>query len=134
MSKQSIHPTYYPEAPVTCSCGEKYTIGSTKESLRVDICRACHPFYSGNQKLIDTAGRVDRFREKMAQAKARQPKAVAQPVVAEPEAVVEVAPEVESVEEQPTELEAEPTEAPEAEAVADESTPEESADTGKEDQ
>lgn len=47
-------------------------MGSTRESIKVDICRECHPFYSGNQKLIDTAGRVDRFREKMAMAQKRQ--------------------------------------------------------------
>ncbi len=72
MSKPGIHPTYYPTATVTCSCGATYTIGATRESLKVDVCRECHPFYSGNQKLIDTAGRVDRFREKMAAAKAHK--------------------------------------------------------------
>jgi large subunit ribosomal protein L31 len=71
MPKTSIHPTHY-QTKITCSCGATYTIGGTKESLKVDICRECHPFYSGNQKLIDTAGRVDRFREKMAQAQARK--------------------------------------------------------------
>lgn len=72
MPKASIHPTYYPESKITCSCGATYTIGSTHKSLKVDICRECHPYYSGNQKFIDTAGRVDRFREKMATAQARQ--------------------------------------------------------------
>jgi large subunit ribosomal protein L31 len=67
--KANIHPNYNTQATVVCSCGANYTIGSTKDSLKVDICRECHPFYSGNQKLIDTAGRVDRFREKMAAAK-----------------------------------------------------------------
>lgn len=70
MPKAGIHPTYYKEATVTCSCGAVHTLGSTKDSLKVDICKECHPFYSGNQKLIDTAGRVDRFREKMAAAEA----------------------------------------------------------------
>lgn len=72
MPKTAIHPTYYPEAQVSCSCGAKYTMGSTKEAFKVDICRECHPFYTGNQKLIDTAGRVDRFREKIAAAEARR--------------------------------------------------------------
>ena len=72
MPKTGIHPEYYANATVTCSCGATHTIGSTRESMKVDICRECHPFYSGNQKLIDTAGRVDRFREKMAAAQARQ--------------------------------------------------------------
>lgn len=71
MPKAGIHPTYYPNATVTCSCGATHTIGSTKESLKVEICKECHPFYTGTQKLIDTAGRVDRFRERMAQAKPR---------------------------------------------------------------
>lgn len=72
MPKNGIHPTYFPEASVVCSCGATYTMGSTRESLKVDICRQCHPYYSGNQKFIDTAGRVDRFREKIATAKSRQ--------------------------------------------------------------
>jgi len=72
MPKPNIHPTYYPNAQVSCSCGASYTMGSTKETLKVDICRECHPFYTGNQKLIDTAGRVDRFREKLAQAESRK--------------------------------------------------------------
>ena len=69
MPKAGIHPTYYPTSKVTCSCGASYDMGSTKDSLKLDICRTCHPFYTGNQKLIDTAGRVDRFREKMLKAK-----------------------------------------------------------------
>lgn len=69
MPKAGIHPTYYPQAKVTCSCGAAYEIGATVESLKLDICRTCHPFYTGNQKLIDTAGRVDRFKAKMAAAK-----------------------------------------------------------------
>ncbi len=72
MPKTDIHPTYYPTATITCSCGAVHTIGSTRESLKVDICKECHPFYSGTQKLIDTAGRVDRFREKMAAAQTRK--------------------------------------------------------------
>jgi large subunit ribosomal protein L31 len=72
MPKNGIHPTYFPQASVVCSCGATYAIGSTRENLKVEICRQCHPYYSGNQKFIDTAGRVDRFREKMATAKSRQ--------------------------------------------------------------
>jgi large subunit ribosomal protein L31 len=84
MPKTNIHPQYFPEATVTCTCGSTYVIGSTKDSLRVDICSNCHPFYSGNQKLIDTAGRVDRFREKMATAQTMQSKTKkAEPVQAE---------------------------------------------------
>jgi large subunit ribosomal protein L31 len=86
MPKTGIHPPYYPEAKITCSCGATYTIGSTRESLKVDICRECHPYYSGNQKLIDTAGRVDRFREKVAVAKSRQAAKAKQKKAATPEA------------------------------------------------
>ncbi len=61
--KKDIHPQYYPEARATCACGNIFTTGSTKPELNVEICSACHPFYTGKEKLIDTAGRVDRFRK-----------------------------------------------------------------------
>jgi large subunit ribosomal protein L31 len=59
--KKDIHPTYFPEAKVTCACGETWTVGSTQEEIRVDICSACHPFYTGEQRIVDTEGQVDRF-------------------------------------------------------------------------
>ena len=62
--KTDIHPEYYPEAVVTCSCGETYTTGSTKASLRVEICNNCHPFYTGEQRIVDTEGRVDRLKRR----------------------------------------------------------------------
>ena len=68
--KADIHPTYFPEANITCACGASYTVGSTKEKLSVEICSACHPFYTGNEKLIDTAGRVEKFKARAASAKA----------------------------------------------------------------
>lgn len=68
--KKDIHPTYYPEAKITCACGNVISAGSTREKLRTEICSACHPFYTGKQKLVDTAGRVDKFRAKMIKAKA----------------------------------------------------------------
>jgi large subunit ribosomal protein L31 len=61
--KEGIHPKYA-EAVVKCACGETFKTGSTKENLNVDICSKCHPFYTGKQKLIDTGGRVDRFKKK----------------------------------------------------------------------
>ena len=64
--KESLHPKYYDNAVVTCVCGASWTTGSTMKELRVDICSNCHPFYTGKQKLIDTEGRVDRFRKKYA--------------------------------------------------------------------
>ncbi|MSR78658.1 MAG: 50S ribosomal protein L31 [Candidatus Taylorbacteria bacterium] len=60
--KADIHPKYFPEAKVTCACGNKFVLGSTKEKIDVEICSACHPFYTGNDKVIDTAGRVERFK------------------------------------------------------------------------
>ncbi len=63
--KKDIHPTYFPEAKVTCACGNTFTVGSTKEELRVDICYNCHPFYTGEQRIVDTEGQVDRFRKRL---------------------------------------------------------------------
>lgn len=59
---------YYDNATVTCACGNIFHTGSTKQEIKVEICSMCHPFYTGNQKLVDTAGRVDKFRERMAKA------------------------------------------------------------------
>ncbi len=69
--KSGIHPQYHAKAKVRCVCGATYSFGSTKESYSVEICSACHPFYTGKQKLVDTAGRVDRFktRQKIAEMK-----------------------------------------------------------------
>jgi large subunit ribosomal protein L31 len=63
--KQEIHPTYHASAKVVCSCGATFTVGGTVKELQVEVCSKCHPFYTGKQKLVDTAGRVDRFRAKM---------------------------------------------------------------------
>lgn len=64
--KQGIHPKYNPNVTITCACGASYLVGSTEENLKVEICSACHPFFTGKQKLVDTAGRVDKFRARMA--------------------------------------------------------------------
>lgn len=61
--KTAIHPQWYPDARVTCACGNTFTIGSTVEKIHVEVCSACHPFYTGEAKFIDTKGRVDRFHE-----------------------------------------------------------------------
>lgn len=63
--KLNIHPTYYEDCVVTCSCGHTFTTGSTKQKMKVDICSVCHPFYTGQQKFVDTVGNIDRFRAKM---------------------------------------------------------------------
>lgn len=60
--KQDIHPTYYTDAKVSCACGNTFITGSTMKELHIEICSNCHPFYTGKDKLIDTAGRVDRFK------------------------------------------------------------------------
>ncbi|MGA2367420.1 MAG: 50S ribosomal protein L31 [Dehalococcoidia bacterium] len=62
--KEKIHPKYYPDAKVTCSCGNTFTTGSTRQTLRVELCNKCHPFFTGEQKIIDTAGRVERFNKR----------------------------------------------------------------------
>ena len=64
--KAEIHPTYYSDAQVTCVCGNTFTTGSTLKEIKTDICSACHPFYTGKQKLVDTEGRVEKFKKKYA--------------------------------------------------------------------
>lgn len=66
--KTDTHPTYFPEAKVTCACGRSFTVGSTKEKLEVEICSECHPFYTGNEKILDTAGRLEKFKARRAAA------------------------------------------------------------------
>ena len=61
--KEGIHPKYA-DASVTCICGETFETGSTKEKIRVEICSKCHPFFTGKQKLIDSGGRVDKFKKR----------------------------------------------------------------------
>jgi large subunit ribosomal protein L31 len=64
--KEKIHPKYYSDAEIVCSCGHKFTTGSTKKMLRVELCSACHPFYTGERRMVDTAGRVERFKQRYA--------------------------------------------------------------------
>lgn len=66
--KQKIHPVYYHNAVVNCSCGNKFTTGSTQKTIKVDVCSACHPFFTGQQKFVDTQGRVERFQVKQKMA------------------------------------------------------------------
>lgn len=67
--KKDIHPEYHPSAVITCVCGQTFKTGSTKKEIGVEICAACHPFFSGKEKLIDTAGRVDKFKQRAAKSK-----------------------------------------------------------------
>jgi len=131
--KKDIHPKYYPEAKVICACGNTWTTGSTQEVIHTEMCSVCHPFFTGEQRIVDTAGQVDRFErrkaraDKMAQEKAsrrevkerkkegavfefvteaKKPKPETAPVEAQP--VAEVATEV------PPVVEAAPAEVPPA--------------------
>jgi len=70
--KDKIHPTWFPEARVHCACGNVFTTGSTLKEIAVEVCSACHPFFTGQQKFVDTAGRVDKFNQKVATAKKKQ--------------------------------------------------------------
>lgn len=62
--KKEIHPKYFPAAKVACACGNSFNIGSTQEEINVEICSACHPFYTGKQKLLDSARRVEKFQKR----------------------------------------------------------------------
>ena len=66
--KAKIHPTWYEDAKVTCACGNVFSVGATFPELRVKVCNKCHPFYTGQMKFVDTAGRVDAFKSKLSKA------------------------------------------------------------------
>jgi large subunit ribosomal protein L31 len=74
--KQGIHPEYV-EAQVTCTCGNHFATRSTKPEIHVEICSACHPFYTGRQKLVDTGGRVERFQRRVAKGRRQSARATA---------------------------------------------------------
>ncbi len=82
--RQGIHPAYYPESQVSCSCGNSWTVGSTQPAIHTDVCHACHPFFTGEQRIVDTEGQVDRFYQRLerqaeirAQAEAQEQAAAA---------------------------------------------------------
>ena len=75
MAKQDIHPEYFIKSKVTCACGNTFTVGATRPEIRVDICSKCHPFFTGEEKLIDTAGRVEKFKTRRTKAAAVPKKA-----------------------------------------------------------
>jgi len=62
--KEKVHPKYYDEAKVICSCGNTFTVGATRPTLKVEVCSKCHPFYSGKQHIMDTAGQIERFKKR----------------------------------------------------------------------
>lgn len=73
--KTSTHPTYYDDAKIICSCGNTFTTGATVPEIHVELCNKCHPFYTGQQKFVDTASRIDKFRKKIEVAKEKPVKA-----------------------------------------------------------
>lgn len=74
--KANIHPTYFGNAQVVCACGNKFTTGSTAELIHVELCSKCHPFYTGEQRFVDTASRIEKFQKKQEVAKTYQVKKV----------------------------------------------------------
>ncbi|NPV08880.1 MAG: 50S ribosomal protein L31 [Anaerolineae bacterium] len=70
--KEGIHPKYYKNAQVICACGNTWTTGSTKEVIRTDVCSQCHPFYTGEQRIVDTAGQVDRFMRRLERSRGEE--------------------------------------------------------------
>jgi len=63
--KKDIHPVYHEKTNITCACGTVFTVGSTKENIKVELCSQCHPFYTGKQRFVDSQGRLDRFKKKL---------------------------------------------------------------------
>ncbi len=74
--KIEIHPQYHEKAKIRCACGAVYEVGSTRPDIQIEICANCHPFYTGEEKLIDTAGRVERFKTRRSKATEPKPKKV----------------------------------------------------------
>lgn len=72
--KKDIHPTYYKNTKVRCACGSVFEIGSTKDFIETEICSNCHPFYTGKEKIVDTAGRVEKFKKRLEKKTEMKPK------------------------------------------------------------
>jgi len=72
--KKTIHPKYNSRAKIKCACGAEFNVGSTQENMEVEICSHCHPLYTGKQKFIDTAGRLERYEKMMSKSKALKEK------------------------------------------------------------
>ena len=66
--KKNVHPAYHDSVEATCSCGRSFSVGSTEKLLSIEVCSKCHPFYTGKQKLVDVAGRIDKFKKRLQQA------------------------------------------------------------------
>lgn len=99
--KAQIHPTYHPGAKIVCACGNVVTTGSTVAEIHVELCSQCHPFYTGKQKLIDTARRVEKFQEKAAAKSAKAGTVIGKKAKAEKRATQKAA---KKAQKQPTHL------------------------------
>jgi len=71
--KKDIHPEFHTDAKAKCACGAEFVVGSTQKNIKVEICGACHPFYTGKEKVLDTAGRVEKFKARRAAATTKKP-------------------------------------------------------------
>lgn len=91
--KKDIHPNYFNKAKATCSCGASFEVGSTQKEIKTEICSNCHPFYTGNAKFIDSAGRVDKFKERLAKKEQMSAKKSLKPVKSEEETTKEISEE-----------------------------------------
>ena len=76
MAKKEIHPEYFPKAKVLCACGNSFTVGATKNEIKVEICSKCHPFFTGEEKMLDVAGRLERFNTRRAKVMPKSVKKV----------------------------------------------------------
>jgi len=97
--KPKIHPKYYPEAQVICSCGNTFVTGATVPEIRTDVCSACHPFYTGEQRIVDTAGQVERFMRRL-EKQVDEPKPKRRRRAAKKKQIIEtISPEAEALQE-----------------------------------
>jgi large subunit ribosomal protein L31 len=71
--KKGIHPQFYSDAVAVCACGNTFTTGSTRKQIRTDVCSKCHPFFTGEQRIVDTAGQVERFMKRLERKQATPP-------------------------------------------------------------
>lgn len=114
--KEGIHPQYYPEAKVICVCGNTFVTGSTKEVIRTDVCSDCHPFFTGEQRIVDTAGQVERFEKRRERTRGLESQSQVRQAKQQAKRKIEIVIEDEPAEEQP-ETEAAEVRGEEAEPV-----------------
>ncbi len=134
--KPGIHPTYYEDALVVCACGNTWHTGSTKKEIHTDVCFKCHPFYTGEQRIVDTAGQVERFMKRVtAREQMATPEAQAKPSKKERRAKARQArsgiPEAEAVAGEPVEIAPEATPTGETQVAPETASPEAAANQAR---